>query len=55
MPNEQLLDAVLQVLVANQHSTELVDRMTKRIKQSVFVRVAKGRYRLVQLLLQFLW
>ena len=42
-------DAVLQELVANRYSAYLADRMAKFIKQGVFVRVAQGRYRLVQL------
>jgi hypothetical protein len=41
-------DAVLQTLVANRYSAYLADRMAKLIKQGVFVRLTKGRYRLVQ-------
>ena len=41
-------DGMLQRLVADRYSAYLADRMAKLIKQGKFVRLAKGRYRLVQ-------
>jgi hypothetical protein len=42
-------DAVVQELVATRYPAYVADRMAKLIQQGVFVRVAKGRYRLVDM------
>jgi hypothetical protein len=41
-------DSLLQGLVANRYPVYLADRMTKLIKQGMFVRLTRGRYKLVK-------